>query len=321
MSVEARRRGRVLVVDDQPVNLQLMAEVLRDSYDVLVATSGARALEIASSGSADLILLDVEMPEMDGIEVCSRLKADPRTRAVPVLFVSARSGVQDEARGFDAGGVDYIIKPVSGPLVCARVRTHLELKIARDALERMAMIDGLTGIANRRRFDDALQSEWRRSARGGRPLALILFDVDHFKRFNDSWGHVRGDECLRSVAAVLSEECHRAADVVARYGGEEFALILPDTTAAGALDVVRRLLRRFEQLRIPGGGGESGPPTEVSLSGGGVTLVPTVDGDPTEALNLADHLLYQAKAAGRKRVLYRDLTDEGSPAEAIAIQV
>jgi diguanylate cyclase (GGDEF)-like protein len=316
---ETRRRGRVLVVDDQPVNLQLMAEVLRGSYDVLVATSGSRALEIASSGSADLILLDVEMPEMDGIEVCSRLKADPRTSAVPVLFVSARGEVQDEARGFDAGGVDYIIKPVNGPLVCARVRTHLELKIARDALEQMALVDGLTGIANRRRFDDALQSEWRRSGRGGRPLALILFDVDHFKRFNDSWGHVRGDECLRSVAAVLSEECGRAADVVARYGGEEFALILPDTTAAGAMDVVRRLLGRFAQLRISGC--ESKPPAEVSLSGGGVTLVPTLDGDPKEVLNLADHLLYQAKAAGRKRVLYRDLTDEGSPTDGIVIQV
>jgi len=318
VSGELRRRGRVLVVDDQPVNLQLMAEVLRESFDVLVATSGSRALEIASQGGVDLILLDVEMPEMDGIEVCTRLKAEPRTRDLPVLFVSARGEVQDETRGFDAGGVDYIIKPVSGPLVCARVRTHLELKLARDALKQMALVDGLTGIANRRRFDDALQSEWRRSARGGRPLTLILFDVDHFKRFNDAWGHVCGDNCLRSVAAALSAECHRAGDVVARYGGEEFAVILPDTTAAGALDVVRGLLRGIAQLRIRGG--ESEPPAEVSLSGGGVTLVPMVDG-PGEAMNLADHLLYQAKAAGRKRVLYRDLTDEGSPDEATVIQV
>jgi len=319
MSAEARRRGRVLVVDDQPVNLQLMAEVLRESFDVLVATSGARALEIATQGSADLILLDVEMPEMDGIEVCTRLKADPRTRDVPVLFVSARGEVQDETRGFDAGAVDYIIKPVSGPLVCARVRTHLELKMARDALRQMALVDGLTGIANRRRFDDAFQNEWRRAARGGRPLSLMLFDVDHFKRFNDAWGHVRGDQCLRSVAGVLSAQCHRAADVVARYGGEEFAVVLPDTTAAGAMEVLRSLLRGVEQLRFPGG--ETEPPAEVSLSGGGVTLVPMGDGNAGEALNLADHLLYQAKAAGRRRVLYRDLTGEGRPGEPVVIQV
>jgi diguanylate cyclase (GGDEF)-like protein len=192
---------------------------------------------------------------------------------------------------------------------------------ARDALEQMALVDGLTGIANRRRFDDALENEWRRSARGGRPLTLILFDVDHFKRFNDTWGHIRGDECLRAVATVLSEECGRAADVVARFGGEEFALILPDTSAAGARDVVQHLLERFEQLRIPGAGAASEPPAEVSLSGGGVTLVPAVDGDPTEILHLADRLLYQAKAAGRNRVLYRDLTEEDGVAEAIVIQM
>jgi diguanylate cyclase (GGDEF)-like protein len=188
---------------------------------------------------------------------------------------------------------------------------------ARDALEQMALVDGLTGIANRRRFDDALETEWRRSARGGRPLSLILFDVDHFKQFNDTLGHLRGDECLRAVAAVLSEECARAADVVARFGGEEFALILPDSTTAGAIEVAQSLLRRFEQLRIPGAASE--PSAEVSLSGGGVTLVPAMDGDPVEILQLADRLLYQAKAAGRKRVLYRNLTEEDN-AEPIVIQ-
>lgn len=317
MSGETRRRGRVLVVDDQTVNLQLMAEVLRELCDVLVATSGARALEIAALGAVDLILLDVEMPEMDGIEVCLRLKADPRTRDVPVIFVSGRAEVQDETRGFDAGAVDYIIKPVSGPLVCARVRTHLELKSARDALERMALVDGLTGIPNRRRFDAALQSEWRRAARGGNPLTLILLDVDHFKRFNDAWGHIRGDECLRAVAAVLSAECQRGADVVARYGGEEFGLVLPETSSTGALDLLRGLLRGVEQLRIGGIEGES--PAEVSVSGGALTLVPTVEANPLEALTLADQLLYEAKAAGRRRAIYRDLTNE--PAEGMVIQI
>jgi len=318
MSTEIRRRGRVLVVDDQTVNLQLMAEVLRELCDVLVASSGPRALEIASLGGIDLILLDVMMPGMDGIEVCARLKADPRTRGVPVIFVSGKGEVQDETRGFDAGGVDYIIKPVSGPLVCARVKTHLDLKIARDTLEEMALVDGLTGIPNRRRFDRGLKSEWRRAARAGKPLTLILLDIDHFKRFNDTWGHIRGDLCLRAVAAAISAECQRAADVVARYGGEEFAMILPDTSPAGALDVLRSLLRRVAQLRISDG--EAEPGAEISLSGGALTLVPSVDADPAPSLKLADELLYEAKGAGRRRVLFKDLTDERLATETLTLQ-
>ena len=319
MTGETKRRARVLVVDDQPVNLQLMAEVLRDLCDVLVAASGARALEIAALGGVDLILLDVMMPGMDGIEVCARLKADPRTRHVPVIFVSGRGEVQDETRGFDAGGVDYIIKPVSGPLVCARVRTHLELKSARDALERMALVDGLTGIPNRRRFDSVLQSEWRRAARSGSPLTLALFDVDHFKRFNDAHGHVRGDQCLREVARVLAAECQRAGDLVARYGGEEFALVLPETTAAGSRDVFIHLLKAINLLKVPCA--EPDRLAEITVSGGALTLVPGVDASATDALSVADQLLYEAKAAGRQRVLHRDMTDERGPATATAIQV
>jgi diguanylate cyclase (GGDEF)-like protein len=318
VSGEVKRRPRVLVVDDQPVNLQLMAEVLRGLCDVLVAASGARALEIAAMGGVDLILLDVTMPEMDGIEVCARLKADPRTGDVPVIFVSGRGDIQDETRGFDAGGVDYIIKPVSGPLVCARVKTHLELKSARDALERMALVDGLTGIPNRRRFDSVLQSEWRRAVRSGNSLTLALFDVDHFKKFNDSYGHVRGDQCLREVAGVLAAECQRAGDLVARYGGEEFALILPETTGAGSRDVLLHLLRAIHQLRIPCG--PLGEAADITLSGGALTLIPGVDANATDAVSVADQLLYEAKAAGRQRVLHRDMTDERSPALATAIQ-
>ena len=313
MSGEIRRRGRVLVVDDQPVNLQLMAEVLRELCDVLVAGSGARALEIAALGGVDLILLDVAMPDLDGIDVCARLKADPRTRQIPVIFVSGRGDVQDETRGFDAGGVDDIIKPVSGPLVCARVRTHLDLKIARDALERMALVDGLTGIANRRRFDGVLQSEWRRAARSGEPLTLALLDVDHFKRFNDAQGHVRGDQCLRAVATALAAECRRPADLVARYGGEEFALVLPETTAAGARELLSSLLLAVHEVTRQGE--ESEPKAQVTLSGGAVTLIPAVESDAAPTLNLADQLLYEAKGSGRRRVLHRDLT--GGNTEAV----
>jgi len=226
--------------------------------------------------------------------------------------------VQDETRGFEAGGVDYIIKPVSGPLVCARVRTHLDLKIARDALERMALVDGLTGIANRRRFDSALQSEWRRAARSGHPLTLVLLDVDHFKEFNDAYGHVRGDQCLRAVASILAAECRRPADLVARYGGEEFALVLPETTASGAREFLLSLLASIRDLEIPGA--EPEPVARVSLSGGALTLVPGVAGKATDALRETDQFLYEAKAAGRRRVFHRDMTDEAAPGATTSIE-
>lgn len=307
MSGEVQRRARVLVVDDQSVNLRLLAEVLRDMCDVLVATSGTRALEIAGLGGVDLMLLDVMMPDLDGFEVCTRLKADARTRGVPVIFVTGKGEVTDETRGFEAGGVDYITKPISPPLVRARVRTHLELKAALDKLQRMACVDGLTGIGNRRRFDEVLEAEWRRAARAGEPLTLAMLDVDHFKAFNDTYGHARGDECLRALGQALDDECRRPGDLVARYGGEEFALVLPQTDAAGAGGILLAVLQAVDQLRIPHAG--SAVTGHVSLSGGAVTVLPSIAILAADVLRIADRLLYEAKAAGRGRVRHQEHAD------------
>ena len=166
---------------------------------------------------------------------------------------------------------------------------------------------------------EMLRHEVERHQRFNTGFSLALIDLDHFKQFNDAWGHVQGDECLRAVAAVLAAECQRAPDLVARYGGEEFALVLPETTAAGARDVLRSLLKGIGRLQFAGSDSES--PARVSLSGGALTLVPAVDGNPAEGLNLADQLLYEAKAAGRKRVLHRDLTDERGPATPATIEI
>ncbi|HEX8152240.1 MAG TPA: response regulator, partial [Thermoanaerobaculia bacterium] len=161
----AVHRQRLLIVDDQPANIRVMAEALHDQYELLFATSGAKALEIASTGGVELVLLDVVMPELDGFEVCRRLKSDAATSRIPVIFVTAREEVGDEARGFNVGGVDYITKPIQPPIVRARVRTHLELKRTHDLLESLASVDALTGIANRRRFDAVLADEWKRAQR------------------------------------------------------------------------------------------------------------------------------------------------------------
>jgi diguanylate cyclase (GGDEF)-like protein len=286
-------RQRLLIVDDQPANVRVMAEALRDQYELYFATSGAKALEIAAASGIELVLLDVVMPDLDGFEVCRRLKSDERTNKIPVIFVTAREEISDEARGFDVGGVDYITKPVQPLIVRARVRTHLELKHARDLLESLASLDGLTGIANRRRFDDCLQREWQRCARNHSPLSIALADVDYFKKYNDQYGHARGDDCLRTVARALAGIARRPADLAARYGGEEFGLIFPDTDSASMQLLIRAALSAVRQ-------------TGITVSIGAVTIIPSSDTNPSSALQAADELLYAAKEEGRDRARHLD---------------
>jgi diguanylate cyclase (GGDEF)-like protein len=296
VSARTGPRHRLLIVDDQILNVRLMAHALAGLYELSFATTGVEALEIATGGGIDLVLLDVVMPGLDGFETCRRLKGDPRTAGIPVIFVTANEATEDEARGFDAGGVDYITKPIRPPVVRARVRTHLELKEARDLLERLASLDPLTGIPNRRRFDAALEAEWRRALRSGRPLSLAMVDIDWFKSFNDSCGHVHGDDCLRSVAQALAAASRRPADLVARFGGEEFAVLAPDTDADGMSRLLEELLARVAELAIAH---PTAPGGRLTVSAGAVTVVPTSDGAWPEALEAADRLLYEVKDNGR----------------------
>jgi len=286
-------KQRLLIVDDQPANVRVMAEALRDQYELYFATSGAKALEIAATSPIELVLLDVVMPDLDGFEVCKRLKSDERTSKIPVIFVTAREEISDEARGFDVGGVDYITKPIQPLIVRARVRTHLELKQARDLLESLATLDGLTGIANRRRFDSWLQREWQRCARGGLPFSLALVDVDHFKNYNDTHGHARGDDCLRTVARILAGVTRRPTDLAARYGGEEFGLLFPETDATSMRLLLRAALTAVRE-------------SEVTVSIGAVTITPSNGVEPGVALEAADELLYTAKEEGRDQARHLD---------------
>ena len=295
----------VLIVDDQPANVRLMAEALKGEYELRFATSGAAAIDVAAKGGVDLILLDVVMPELDGFEVCRRLKADDRTAPIPVIFITAREDAEDETQGFDAGGVDYITKPAKPAIVRARVKTHLELKHARDLLAHMAMVDPLTGIPNRRRFDTTLQLEWQRAARNERWLSLAILDVDYFKRFNDTYGHARGDDCLRAIAQTVSALARRPGELVARIGGEEFAVILPETDSRAMHDLMSALLGRVHDLSIDHAASDCAEKVTVSI--GAVTLVPNRDEGPDGAVQTADRLLYQAKESGRAHCVHADL--------------
>lgn len=297
-------RGTVLIVDDEPLNIEVLANLLEGEFEVLFAADGRQALDLVDTTLPDLILLDVVMPVMDGHEVCARLKRHDATRHIPVIFLTGQSDIASEAAGLELGAVDYLTKPFSPSLIRARVRNHIELKRARDRLAVLAMTDGLTGLANRRRFDEVLEAELRRLRRTEALLSLILLDIDHFKRFNDRYGHLAGDDCLRQVGAALAATVLRPADLVARYGGEEFACILPETSQAGALAVARAILSGVEDRAIAHA--DSPTADHVTVSLGLVTLRCSGTVEPGNCIAAADEQLYLAKERGRNRVVSVD---------------
>lgn len=295
-------RPLILIVDDTPINIQVLAEALRADYRVKVATSGKMALDIADKESSrpDLILLDVMMPEMDGYEVCRRLKENPATQGIPVIFVTARSDARDEEHGLKLGAMDFIAKPFHLAVVKARVRNHIDLKMKADLLESLALIDSLTGIPNRRRLDEVLETEWKRGLRSGGSIAVVMADIDYFKAYNDHYGHGAGDECLRTIARVLSSSLVRPADMMARYGGEEFVAIMPDTDAAGAKQMAQRWCDNVAAEALFHA--YSTVADRVTVSVGYACLTPSADQSPKVLLEMADKMLYQAKAHGRNQV-------------------
>jgi diguanylate cyclase (GGDEF)-like protein len=296
----AAPRATILVVDDLPSNIRILGEALRPYYEIVVATSGKQALALALDIRPDLVLLDIMMPGMDGYEVCRWLKSEPKTRNIPVIFITAKVQTEDEVLGFEIGGADYITKPFRLPAVLARIKTQLDLKRKYDLLENLAALDGLTEIPNRRRFDDALEHEWRRTQRTGRPLTVIMMDIDFFKNYNDRYGHMAGDDCLRLVAMALTRLVHRPGDLVARYGGEEFVALLPDTGPQAARHLAEAMREGVSGLRIPHAA--SSVADHVTLSLGAATRVPDLDLPPGSLVEEADRLLYQAKQEGRNRI-------------------
>jgi len=293
----------VLVVDDEKQNRSLLAELIKDDCRVILARNGAQALERAHELQPDLILLDVMMPEMNGYDVIQALKQEDDTRRIPVIFISALDSPADEERGLDLGAVDYVTKPFHPSIVRKRVRNHLQSAHQRHLLENLAMIDSLTELANRRRYDEALENEWRRGTRTGRPLSLGLVDVDHFKAYNDHLGHAAGDHVLHLIARTLSSFVRRPGDLVARYGGEEFTLLLPNVDAAGAASLAEEIRQAVEALALPH---PSSPVSRnVTISLGGMTVIPHEGQVDPEFFRQADAALYAAKAAGRNRSVWR----------------
>ncbi|WP_426342826.1 diguanylate cyclase domain-containing protein [Pseudoduganella sp. S-14] len=291
--------GRLLIVDDAMENIQILNHVLGEEHEVLFAMNGEKALELAHQHQPDLILLDAVMPGMDGYEVCAALRAASDVRDIPIIFVTALTTPEDETRALEAGAVDFITKPFNVAVVRARVRTHLTLKRQSDAMRELTLTDALTGVANRRSFNEAIQNEWRRCARSATPLSVIMIDIDYFKLYNDAYGHLAGDSCLKQVADTMLQCAGRSPDLLARYGGEEFVILLPQVDAQGAETVAERILASVRALAIPHRMSSAGDTVTVSL--GVATLLPGKGGTPDALVRCADNALYRAKKDGRNR--------------------
>ncbi len=300
MDIQVKKQT-ILIVDDVPANIDVLAELLRSKYKIRAATSGEKALKISfSNNPPDLILLDIMMPKMDGYEVCRILKASFQTKDIPIIFITGKTSIEDEIYGFNLGAVDYVRKPFNSIIVKARVNTHAELKRYHDYLEDISYLDGLTGIANRRKFDEYLDLNWNFAIRESTPISVILMDIDYFKLFNDHYGHQEGDNYLIQIAKTLEGIAIRKTDLVARYGGEEFVCVLPKTEIREATQIAEKFRRSIMSIGIPHEYSEAD--NSVTISIGVATIIPEVNSNCSLIIKASDEALYKAKKSGRNQV-------------------
>ena len=297
----APANGKILLVDDQVVNIKILHQLLQDDYDIYMARDGHQAIDMCKKVNPDLVLLDIEMPILNGFDVCAHLKSDPATKEIAVIFISGHFDEDKEVKGFNLGAVDFIHKPINPIITKARIRNQLTLKSQSDLLRSIALLDGLTGVANRRKFEQTLPVSWLQCCREQQPLTIILLDIDFFKLFNDTYGHTEGDACLRKVAQTIQDTVNRPYDLVARYGGEEFVCVLPNTDLTGGTYVAQQIVDSIIALKITHE--KSHISDYVTLSAGVATIVPVRNKDDKILIEAADKQLYLSKERGRNRVL------------------
>lgn len=294
---------KILIVDDSLLQATQLKSIIEDEYDVTIAQTAEEGLRRARDEDFSLILLDVVMPEMDGFTLLKKLQEEIITQSVPVILITSLADAVNEQRGLILGAVDYITKPYLPLIVKARVNTHVKLYRYRKQVEEQSMTDQLTGVANRRRYDRYSLTKWREAARLKVPFSICMFDIDHFKMYNDTFGHPAGDKVIASIAKTISAYLKRSTDFVARYGGEEFVAISMGEPSEKMFEHLQKIRQSIEDLHIP-----HNPATAewVTVSIGGVTVVPEMGSTYDVYLKIADTMLYDAKKGGRNRVVWAD---------------
>ena len=294
---------KILIVDDSLLQATQLKAIIDDEYDVTIAQTAEDGLRRASDEDFSLILLDVVMPEMDGFTLLKKLQEEIITQSVPVILITSLSDVANEQHGLILGAVDYITKPYIPLIVKARVNTHVKLYQYRRQIEEQSMTDQLTGVANRRRYDRYSLAKWNEAARLQVPFSICMFDIDHFKMYNDTFGHPAGDRVIAAIAKTISSHLKRSTDFVARYGGEEFVAISMGDPSQKIFEHLQKVRQAIEDLHIPHNPDAS---EWVTVSVGGVTVVPETRSAYDVYLKIADTMLYDAKKSGRNRVTWAD---------------
>ena len=302
----------LMIVEDYKSNLEALNALFSSQYTVILKDNAKDAISYATEKNVDLILLDLDMPVMNGYEACRVLKSNPMTAEIPIIFVTASQSADEEEKGLLLGAVDYVVKPVNLSILRARVLNHMELVYYRKKLEVLSCIDGLTGTSNRRQLDIMLQQYCASTIRSGNCLSLLMIDIDDFKSYNDTYGHIEGDECLKLVAQTMMSVRRRETDIIGRYGGEEFAVILPETDAKGGLVIANEILNRIRKLNIEHT--HSSAESIVTVSIGLATFI--AENDSPQEINFEDFIhqadlqMYKAKASGKNCISHVSLKTE-----------
>lgn len=311
---------KVLVVEDSKVTMKALCSYLaRMGIDEpLTAVTGQAAVDIFRKERPDIVLLDAILPDIDGFEVAKQIRGMEKGEEwAAIIFLTSMDKDEDVARGIEAGGDDYLLKPISAAVLAAKIRAMGRLvekqrslvevaqkqNVANKKLQRLSTVDGLTGIGNRRLFDEFALREWRRCLRMNKPLSIVMLDVDHFKLYNDTYGHQAGDVCLKTVATQVARSAPRAGDLAARYGGEEFAMILGETALDGATWVANHICQQIAERKMPH---SASPFKHVTVSCGVASVIPQADISLAGLIKAADNALYMAKAQGRNMVVSGD---------------
>lgn len=302
--MEEQTLNSILIVDDEPANIMSLTHILKDTYRIYAAKNGADGLKLALKHKPDVILLDIIMPEKDGFEVIAELKGNPLTQGIPVIFITGLTNVEDEERGLSAGAADYINKPFSAPIVKLRVHNQAMMQNYIKKIEDLSVRDQLTGLTNRRGFDERLRADYGKAFRNKTVISVLVMDLDKFKSYNDTYGHLQGDKALQAAAEVLRNSVTRASDFIGRWGGEEFVALLPDNNGEQAMLVAESIRSNMEAREIPLL--TDGSPTKITVSIGICSGIPSPEDSAEIYMKNADAALYLAKEGGRNRFVLFD---------------